>query len=195
MSYQLMIRASVFLIMLALSAPFPALAQHGHELAADTCVLHLGPYKMYFNSYQPDIYHDRQFCQEIPGVGNTVLVLDFVEQDLRAIPVEVRVIRDTGSEQNLEAVTVVHLPPKVYPTGSIDIKYNFDKPGKFVGLVSVGEKQDHHAKFSFSIGETGAMSHLTHYGVIILPLIVAIVIAVYYLLRDRRKPSEMTVSS
>ena len=195
MSFQFLIRASACLFMLALNAPFSAYAQHGHELATDTCVLHIGPYKMYFNSYQPELYYDRQFCQEIPGVGNTVLVLDYVEQELRSIPVEVRIIKDTGSEQNLEAVTVVHLPPKVYPTGSIDVKYNFDQPGKFVGLVSVGDKQEHQSRFQFSIGETGAMSHLTHYSVVLVPLAVVIALVVFYTLRDRRKPSGITVSS
>ena len=195
MSFQFLLRVSTCLVMLALSAPFTVLAQHGHELATDTCVLHLGPYKMYFNSYQPDIYHDRQFCQEVPGIGNTVLVLDFVEQELRSIPVEVRIIKDMGSEQNLEAITVVHLPPKVYPTGSIDVKYNFDKPGRFIGLVSVGDKQEHQSRFPFSIGETGAMSHLTHYSIIIVPCLVAIALVLFYALRDRRKPSEVTVSS
>jgi hypothetical protein len=195
MSFQFLIRALTCMTVFALGAPFTALAQHGHELAADTCVLHMGPYKLYFNSYQPELYHDRQFCQEIPGIGNTVLVLDFVEHELRSIPIEIRIIRDTGSEQDLEALTVVHLPPKIYPTGSIDVKYNFDKPGKFIGLVSMGEKQEHLSRLRFSIGETGAMSHLTHYMVILVPLGVAIAIAVFYGLRDRRKPSASPVSS
>jgi hypothetical protein len=195
MSFQFSIRAVVCLMVFVLGAPVVAKAQHGHELAADTCVLHMGPYKMYFNSYQPDLYYDRQFCQEIPGIGNTVLVLDFVERELRSIPVEVRIIRDTGSEQDLESITLVHFPPKVYPTGSIDVKHNFDQPGKFVGLVSMGDKQEHLSRFRFSVGETGAVSHLTHYMVILLPLGVAIAIAVYYGLRDRRKPSTATISS
>ncbi|MCP9452898.1 MAG: hypothetical protein NNA23_09465 [Nitrospira sp.] len=175
------------LVLLLLTSPPSTWAQHGHELAADTCVLHLGPYKLYFNSYQPDIYYDKQFCQEIPGTGNTVLVFDFVEQELRSLPVEVRIIRDTGSDQNLEAATVVHLPPKIYPTGSIDVKYNFDTPGKFIGMVSIGEKQEHLSRFGFSIGQTGAVSHFTHYMVIFVPLAVAIAIAMFYMIRDRRK--------
>ena len=195
MSGHLLIRALVCGLFLLLLAPFTALAQHGHELAADTCVLHVGPYKMYFASYQPDTYYDRKFCQELPGTGNSVLVLDFVEQELRSIPVEVRVIRDTGSEDNLEAVTVTHFPAKVYSTGSIDVKYNFDKPGKFVGLVSIGDKQEHLSRLRFSIGETGAVSHLTHYLMIIVPFAVVIAVVVFYGLRDRRKPSAATVSS
>lgn len=197
MSFQSLIRAAICLIPipLALGAPLAAQAQHGHELATDTCVLHVGPYKMYFNGYQPDAYYDQQFCQEMPGTGNTVLVFDFVEHELRSMPVEVRIIRDTGSEADLESVTVVHLPAKVYPTGSIDVKYNFDKPGKFVGLVSIGDKQEHLSRLRFSVGETGTVSHLRHYLMIIVPLAVVIAVAVFYGLRDRRKPSAATVSS
>ena len=195
MSCHLLIRAWVCCLFLLMLAPFSALAQHGHELAADTCVLHVGPYKMYFASYQPDTYYDRKFCQELPGTGNSVLVLDFVEQELRSIPVEVRVIQDTGSEDNLEAVTVTHFPAKVYPTGSIDVKYNFDKPGKFVGLVSIGDKQEHVSRFPFSVGETGAISHLTHYIMVIVPVLVGIAVAVFFSFRDRRKPAGIPVSS
>ncbi len=195
MSGHLLIRALICSLFLLVWAPLTALAQHGHELAADTCVLHVGPYKMYFASYQPDTYYDRKFCQELPGTGNSVLVLDFVEQELRSIPVEVRVIRDTGSEDNLEAVTVTYFPAKVYPAGSIDVKYNFDKPGKFVGLVSIGDKHEHVSRFPFSVGETGAVSHLTHYIMVIVPVLVGIAVVVFFAFRDRRKPSGVPVSS
>lgn len=189
-----LVRAWIFGLFLLVAAPFPAMAQHGHELAADTCVLQVGPYKMYFHSYLPDMYYDRQFCQELPAIGNAVLVLDFVEHELRSVPVEVRVINDTGSEGNLEASTIAHIPAKVYPTGSIDVKYNFDKPGKFVGIVSVGEKQEHVSRFPFSVGETGTVSHLTHYITVFIPVLVGLIVAVYYTFRDRRKPSQATVS-
>ena len=196
MSFKFLIRALVCLTVSVVGAPLTVLAQHGHELAANTCVVHMGPYKMYLASYQPDTSYDMQFCQELPGTGNTVLVLDFVEQELRSVPVEVRIIRDTGSEQDLEAVTIVHYPPKIYPKGSIDVKYNFDEPGKFVGLVSMGDNQEHLSRFVFSVGQMGAISHLKHYMVVILPLAVAIAIAVFYGFRgDRRKPSSASVSS
>ncbi len=194
MSRRFLIRVWVCCLLVLITAPFSAQAQHGHELAADTCVLHVGPYKMYFASYQPDTYYDRKFCQELPGTGNSVLVLDFVEQELRSMPVEVRVIRDTGSEDNLEAVTVTHFPAKVYAAGSIDVKYNFDKPGKFVGLVSIGDKHEHVSRFSFSVGETGTVSHLTHYVGVFVPVMVGVALAVFYAFRDRRKPTKVTAT-
>lgn len=193
MSCHILVRVWAFSAFLLVAAPFPALAQHGHELAPDTCVLNIGPYKMYFHSYLPDTYYDRQFCEELPGTGNAVLVFDYVEKELRSLPVEVRIIADTGSEANLESVTVAHLPAKTYPTGSIDVKYNFDKPGKFVGLVSVGgENGMHVSRISFSVGHTGVLSHLSHYIMVIVPVVVGLAIVLFFSFRDRRKPSEVT---
>lgn len=192
MSRHSLIHAWVCCVFLLIAAPFPALAQHGHELASDTCVLHIGPYKMYFASYLPDTFYERKFCQELPGAGNAVLVLDYVEHELRSLPVEVRIIQDTGSEANLDAITIAHLPTKIHPTGSISVKHNFDNPGKFVGLVSIGENREHVTRFSFSVGQQGVMSHLTHYMMVIVPVMVGIAVAVFFAIRDRRKPTPVT---
>ena len=195
MSLQFLKPACLCFLMLAIGVPLSAQAQHGgHELEKDLCILRVGPYRMYFNSYQPDTTYDRQFCQDIPAIGHTVVVLDYIEQELRALPLEVRVIRDTGSEQDLQAVTVLHIPPKVYPNGSADFEYNFDKPGKFVGLVTVGDKQEHASRFPFSVGESNFFSRyiLSIYMVPVAAL--AGVAAIFFFLRGRRKSSEITVS-
>lgn len=193
MPSRILIRAWVCSLFLLVVAPCSALAQHGHELAADTCVLNIGPYKMYFHTYLPDTYYERQFCQELPGTGNAVLVFDYVEKELRSLPVEVRIISDTGSEADLEAVTITHLPAKVYPTGSIDVKYNFDKPGKFIGLVSVGDNGEHVSRLPFSVGQTGALSHLSHYIMVIVPVVVGLAVVLFFSFKkDRRKPSDIT---
>ena len=73
------------------------------------------------------------------------------------------------------------------------MKYNFDKPGKFVGLVSIGQSREHVARFSFSVGEQGIISHLSHNLMLIVPVFVGIVVAVFYAFRDRRKPSQVRV--
>ena len=195
MSLQFLKPACLCFLMLAIGVPFSAQAQHGgHELDTDLCILRVGPYRMYFNSYQPDTTYDRQFCQDIPAIGHTVVVLDYIEQELRALPLEVRVIRDTGSEQDLQAVTVLHIPPKVYPNGSVDFEYNFDKPDKFVGLVTVGDQQEHVSRFPFSVGESNFFSRYI-FSIYMVPVAaLAAVWALFFFLRDRRKSPEITVS-
>ncbi len=195
MSLQFLKPAWVCFLMLAIGAPLSAQAQHFHELDKNFCILKIGPYGMHLTGYQPDITGEQELCGEVPGTGRTVLVLDYIEGELRSLPVEIRVIRDTGSEQDLQAITVLHLPPKVYPGGFINFEYSFDQPGKFVGLVTVGGTQEHIARFPISIGESRLVSHFMHYIMVIVPLAaIAGGAAIFFFLRGRRKPSVSTVS-
>ena len=197
MSVQLLKAAGLCFVLLAIGVPFSPQAQaHGGlAMAEDMCKLRVGPYNMHFTGYQPDNTRNKEFCEDIPATGRTVVVLDYMEDALRPLPTEVRVIKDTGSEQDLQAITVLHLPPKVYPAGFISFEYSFDQPGKFIGLVTVGGKEEHVARFSFSVGESGVVSHFMHYIMIIVPLVaIAGGAAIFFFLRGRRKSSLSTVS-
>ena len=198
MSLQFLKPAGLCFVMLAIGVLFSTQAQaHGGlALADDMCKLRVGPYNMHFTGYQPDNSRNKEFCEDIPETGRTVVVLDYIEAELRPFPTEVRVIRDTGrdtgSEQDLQAITVLHLPPKVYPSGSVNFEYNFDKPGKFVGLVTVGSKQEHVSRFPFSVGEP-KMPLPPNY--LWVPLAaIAVVAAIIFFVRGRRKSSSSTVS-
>ena len=95
-------------------------AHGGLALAEDMCVLTVGPYRMHFTGYQP-LSQEEEFCEDIPEVGKTVIALDYIQEELRPLSTEVRIIRDTGSEENIDEITVFHLPPKVYPSASIAV--------------------------------------------------------------------------
>jgi len=169
-------------------------AHGGLSMAEDMCKLTVGPYMMHFTGYQPDLSQSKQFCEDIPGTGNTVVVLDYIEQELRTLPLELRIIKDTGSEENLDAITVLHLPPKVYTNGSVDFEYVFEKPGKFVGLVTVGEKKEYVSRFPFSVGE---LNIFTRYfmSIYMVPVVAVLAVAaLFFFKRDRRKPQTATAS-
>ena len=195
MSLHFLKPAGLCFLMLVIGVPLSAQAQHFHELDKNFCILKLGPYGMHLTGYQPDSTAQQEFCGDVPGIGRTVLVLDYIEGELRSLPVEVRVIKDTGSEQDLQAITVLHLPSKLYPGGFINFEYNFDKPGNFIGLVTVGGTQVHVARFPISIGESGVVSHFMHYIMVIVPLAaIAGGAAIFFLLRGRRKSLVSTAS-
>jgi cytochrome c biogenesis factor len=167
-------------------------AHGGLSMAEDMCKLTVGPYMMHFSGYQPESTQEKQFCEDIPATGQTIVVLDYIEQELRSLPAEVRIIKDTGTEDNLEAETVFHLPAKVYPNGSIDFRYTFDKPGKFVGLVSVGEKMEHVSRFPFSVGEPKFFSKFLN--IYMVPVVAVVIVgAIVFFMRDR-KPSQAASS-
>jgi hypothetical protein len=139
---------------------------------------------MHFTGYQP-LSQEEEFCEDIPEVGKTVIALDYIQEELRPLTTEVRIIRDTGSEENLDAITVFHLPPKVYPSASITVDHTFPEKGKFVGLVTVtGGAQDYVSRFPFSVGD----GRPTPKAAIIAPIgLVAIAIGIFFWMRSRRK--------
>ncbi|MGE0645505.1 MAG: hypothetical protein AB7P24_17740 [Nitrospira sp.] len=168
-----------------------AFAHGGLSMAEDMCKLTVGPYMMHFSGYQPENTQEKQFCEDIPATGQTIVVLDYIEQELRSLPAEVRIIKDTGSEDNLESITVLHLPAKVYGNGSIDFTHTFPNPGKFVGIVTVGEKQEHVSRFPFSVGEPKFFSKLLN--IYMVPVVATIIVgALFYFLRDRKPPKTAT---
>jgi hypothetical protein len=126
----------------------------------DRCVLRLGKMLIHFAGYQPDKERTTEFCEDIPNVGRTVVVLDFVDDQLRDIPIEVRIIRDDGTLDDHGKAAVLNVPAKLYPNGSLTFSHTFDAPGKFVGLVMASTTQSTSsmsmARFPFSVGTAGA---------------------------------------
>jgi hypothetical protein len=186
--------AKLCILLLAIGVPFStdAHAHGGLALAEDMCRLTIGPYNMHFTGYQPDNTRNKEFCEDIPATGRTVVVLDYMDDALRPLPTEVRVIRDTGSEQDIQAITILHLPPKVYPNGTVNFEYNFAQPGKYVGLVTVGGQKEHISRFPFSVGE-GKMWVPPSY--LIMGFAgAAVVVVVIFALRGRRNTSNSTAS-
>lgn len=160
------LRVCAALLAVALSGR--AAAHGGLAIDDDICKLRLGPYNMHFTGYQPEANGNREFCEDIPSTGHTIVVMDAIEPELRGIPIEVRIIRDTGNESQLDAITVVHLPPKLYESGSVPLEYSFTAPGKFIGLVTAGDKVKYVSRFPFSVG-----IERRHYGHYLLFLAVA----------------------
>ena len=184
-------KQALFAVILATGMIFTSQAQaHGGlALAEDMCVLTVGPYRMHFTGYQP-LSQEEEFCEDIPETGKTVIALDYIQEELRPLKTEVRIIRDTGSEANLDEITVFHLPPKVYPSASITVDHTFPEKGKFVGLVTVtGGAQDYVSRFPFSVGE----GRPTPKAAIIAPVVLVLAVAAFFFLR-KRKPANQNPS-
>ena len=144
---------------LAFSAPAAA---HGRLGAAEgRCRLFIGPDVMNFTGYLPDA-SKVEFCEDIPAIGHVIVALDDVEEELRDMKVEVRIVRDVGGaakeEENLDAVTVAYVKPRYYPSGTINFEHTFDEPGYFVGIVTAtGEHGERWvSRFPFSVGKSFA---------------------------------------
>ena len=97
----------------------PGLAgAHGNvAIEEDSCARLVGGNLVHFNAYQPQNEAKAQYCTDIPGEGDTFLVVDLVDPGLRNMPVGVRVVR--GLSETAEDETVAYWPPAIHLDGVV----------------------------------------------------------------------------
>jgi hypothetical protein len=145
--------------MATLGGATQAFAHGGVSINEGQCVMKIGPDQMSFTGYQP-LKSRETFCDDIPDVGPTIIVLDAQQDELRDMNLDIRVVRNVGQKdpkENLDQNTEVYVPPKKYRTGTLNFEYNFAQKGNFIGLVTA--KNDDGSKvytsvFPFAVGET-----------------------------------------
>lgn len=106
---------------------FPTLAAaHGAvALEDDICVRRVGGNMVHFAAYQPQLEPKAEYCTEIPGEGDTFLVIDLVDLGLRNMPVGVRIVR--GVNEKAEGQTVAYWQPASHPDGVVRGEAKLDK--------------------------------------------------------------------
>ena len=154
--------------LLALLFAPPRLQAHGGVMAqADLCVIKIGVYRAHFTLYQPDSRGSQEFCEDVPDVSRTVIVMDYQHPSMREVPVSLRIIRDVTGRTiyanesdiekipDLDRVTVFYHPPKVESAGTFSAEYRFTEPGWYIGVVTAGHPtldKTYRAVFGFHVG-------------------------------------------
>lgn len=108
------LRALVFVMALL---PGVASAHGNVAIDEDSCAQRVGGSLVHFNAYQPQNEAKAQYCTDIPGEGETFLVVDLVDPGLRTMPVGVRVVR--GLNETTEDDTVAYWPPAIHLDGVV----------------------------------------------------------------------------
>jgi hypothetical protein len=122
-------------------------AHGGVAVVDDLCAIQIGIFQAHFKAYQPRIHGHQEFCEDLPGVGETVFVMEYLHGDLGAVPADFRIIKDiTGHGRyasledvkragNLDAATVFYQPP-VEKRDVYTVLYDFTEPGWYIGIVT-----------------------------------------------------------
>ncbi len=136
----------ISLILCAL-IPATALAHRGAADEIDYCKLSVGKEgKVHFTAYTPTISGSEEFCKEIPNIGPTNLVFDYVTHDLRNLTVEFEITKEP------DGTRIYYQAPKKVKTGTVNVLIDFAKHGAgdylaHVTVVNNGEKFDTHLPF------------------------------------------------
>ncbi len=170
----------------------------GVSIEADMCIMKLGNLRMHVTGYQPQTSLGEEFCEDIPAVGSSIIVLDAVDPNLKDMQIGVKIIQAEtwnsaqDAAKDAEREVIMQTPDKRYPSGSITIEHSFPEAGYFVGLVTAqGEgEQALVSRFPFSVGfgkgafSGGAGSSNT----LFILIAVAVAAAVgFFVLKGRKK--------
>lgn len=136
----------------------------------DQCVIDIGLFRAHFTIYQPQTRASEEFCEDVPDLGETIFVMDYLHDSLRRMPVDFRIIRDVNDRRSyarwedveaihdLEAVTEFYQPPRVEPGGSLSAGYEFLEKGWYIGIVTTEHPtldKTYQAVFGFHVGGQG----------------------------------------
>jgi hypothetical protein len=119
------------------------------------CSAQMGPDVITFSFYQPTQSRS-QFCEDIPETGPTTIVIDTLQDELRDMMVEIRIVEADPKGDENAAPNEAYLPPAQFRTGVIQLEHDFKKKGDFVALVrarSADGRKEYNARFAFSVGE------------------------------------------
>lgn len=125
------------------------------------CVMSVGPTQMMFSAFQEG-KTDEIFCQHVPTLGPTMLILDAKSNELRDLNIEVRVMKDVGQKDwrdDLDANTVAILPAKKHleKRGTATFTHDFVSEGDYFALVratSDDGSKEYVGEYRFSVGES-----------------------------------------
>ncbi len=136
-----------------LLVPFSgAWAHGGASVEADKCRIEVGPHLVHFTAYQPQLTGTTEFCNDIPELGNVVIVFDYEGKALRNMTVEFEITKEP------EGTRVFYQAPTTNPTGTYNTQLNLTTAGKYlahVTLVNEGQKIDAHVPFTMGSSQSG----------------------------------------
>ena len=160
----------------------------------DLCLITVGFLKAHFTIYQPQQSGAEEFCEDVPTVGESVFVMNYMHAFMREMPVDFRIVEDVNkvglfaswedieSMDDVESHTLFYQLPTVHPEGVYTVNYKFNEPGIYIGVVTAknpNEDKIYHAVFPFRVGGT-------NYGYLPLFVLLLIVAQAAYWYINRR---------
>ena len=125
-------------------------------------------YQAHFTIFQPETRRHEQFCEDLPDIGESIFVLEYLHDGLEEMAVDFRIIRNTTGQgqfanlddirkiNDLDAVTVFYQPPVTEPDIFAAI-HDFKDNAEFIGIVEAVDLENNKvytAVFPFETGFT-----------------------------------------
>ena len=127
------IQAGIAVFILVMALHTSTVGAHGKvAMEDDNCVRRIGENMVHLSVYQPQVDKEGHYCTDIPKSGNSILVIDLVDPELRDIPIGLKIIKGSNATEG-EAIT--SLRPALYEDGVISTQNILDQ-GRYLVLIT-----------------------------------------------------------
>ena len=101
------------------------------------CSIKTGAFPVSFNAYEKpkgQLPPTHAYCDHVPEVGEHILTVDLQGTKSREIPIGVRLVSATEGQGD-GGNTIMFMPAKLYPSGSITFAVNLKELGQYTLLM------------------------------------------------------------
>lgn len=107
-----------------------------HGIANNTCPLIVaGMHEMHVAAYHATTGMLDELCREIPSTGKISITLDAIDNAIREMTTEIKVVAGDGTAP--DPVVLKHVPETHYPSGVASFTVDLESPGKYALLVTL----------------------------------------------------------
>jgi hypothetical protein len=162
-------------------------------ITTDFYIVHLSSYQEPKKTDSKKRHRFKPFCQVLPEHGPSFLSLDFIDRDLRQMPIGMQVIElkeDPEGKEMIDGAIIAESPAQNYKTGVAQIQVNFPKPGHYALIASVGDDMfadKIRIPLRVGIGSEFNWSSLLPYLMAVLVAFIAYGIYRFFIYRHKRK--------
>jgi hypothetical protein len=160
----------LFIILLLTACNRISPVQH-HYSTNVGCVIANDLYAVYFSAYvepenstsdptEVDESLYTSYCRSIPGTGTIFFTADLIDEDLREMPISLRLVEQESTDGNKasdyrDGRILANVNSRIYSQGTIETQAIIDKKGHYALYLIVGEEpafEDDILKIPFTVG-------------------------------------------
>ncbi len=138
----------------------------------------------------------KPFCKELPEHGPSFLAIDFLDRDLREMPIGMQVVEEVENPEGGEMVdgaTIAQTSAQLYKNGVAQIQADFPKPGHYALIVTVGDDMfadKIRIPLRVGIGSLFSLSSLLPYLILVFAAVIGYGIYRFFIFLHNRKKNE-----
>jgi hypothetical protein len=114
---------------------------HGDGGHSNGCLIDSGAFPVGFTAYRvaetkaESVAPGEVFCEHLPQTGTFNMTVDLYDYALRAMPIALRMVRETGT--GVEGIQ--SWPARIYPSGNVAVSVKLEQPGRYALLLNVSK--------------------------------------------------------